>query len=84
MTDAVPSLSPAPQEVASLRLHVTDWDECDAWQQSVCVAILRGDRTIDTIMAHLGATREQVWAAARPLLGNGLLYDGSQDLLLLK
>ncbi len=83
MTDD-PYLTPTSDEAATLRLHITGWDELDPWPQSVCISILRGRHTVAQIVDDLGVTPEQFEHALRPLLGRGIVYSGATRSFLLK
>jgi len=76
-----PYLTPTKDEVATLRFHISQWDELDAWPKSVSVAIVRGHRTAKEIAAHLGVSDEQLDTALRQLIGNGVVCDNGNLLL---
>jgi hypothetical protein len=72
-----PYLTPTDDEADRLRLHLTRWDDLDAWPKSVSVAILRGSQAVEQLVEALGVTPKQVRYGARQLQHCGLLYDGA-------
>jgi DNA-binding NarL/FixJ family response regulator len=66
---------PAPSELATLTLHVTEWGQRTRAQQSICLAILRGHCSVPEIARYLHLGQRTVEEEVSGLIGQGLLWD---------
>lgn len=67
---------PTPSELATLTFHVTAWGDRTRAQQSICLAVLRGHRSVPEIARYLDLGQRNVEEEVSELIGQGLLWEG--------
>lgn len=72
---------PTRSESETLAMHIVGWRDRQPVEQGICLAVLRGHKTIAEIAAFLDYDAAAIEAAVPRLIGQGLLWDNRRLLL---